>query len=133
MKQLTLILAFLVTSNAWAEWTRIGEVKIQGGRFTVYVDPATISRTGRFAKMWGMYDFNAPKLLAGKGEYRSIKFQNEFDCSEGRFRVLSISWYAANMSGGEPISSAKPDSKWMPASSGTSDQGLLQAACKSME
>jgi hypothetical protein len=129
MKQLTLVLLFLTTASAWAEWTRIGEVKIQGGRFTVYVDAATISRTGRFAKMWGMYDFNAPKLLTGKGEYRSIKFQNEFDCSQGRFRVLSLSWYAANMGGGELISSANTGSQWMLASSGSSDKGLLQAAC----
>ena len=52
MEQLTLILAFLVTSNAWAaEWTRIGEVKIQGGSFTVYADAATISRNVRIAAL----------------------------------------------------------------------------------
>ena len=129
MKQLTLILSFLVSANAWAEWTRIGEIKIQGGRYTIYVDLASISRTGRFAKMWGMYDFNFPKFLTGKGDFRSIKFKNEFDCGQGRFRVLSVSWYAANMGSGEPISSANAGSQWMAASSGSSDERLLQAAC----
>ena len=129
MKQLTLILSFLVSANAWAEWTRIGEIKIQGGRYTIYVDLGSISRTGRFAKMWGMYDFNVPKFLTGKGDFRSIKFKNEFDCSQGRFRVLSVSWYAANMGSGEPISSASAASQWMAASPGSSDERLLQTAC----
>ena len=127
MKQLTLVLLSLATASAWAEWTLVGEVEIKE-RLTVYVDPATISKTGDIVKMWGMYDFSASKLLRGKGEYRSIKFQNEFDCSQRRFRVLSLSWYAGNMGSGEPISSSNVGTQWTPASSGTADEGLWEAA-----
>ena len=129
MKQLTLILLFLAAANASAEWTRVGEVKTEVGRLTVYVDAATISRNGRFAKMWGLYDFNAPKVLPGKGEYRSIKFQNQFDCSQRRFRVLSVSWYAANMGNGEPISSSSVGTQWTAVSSGSADEGIRKTAC----
>src|SRR5262245_48632593 len=105
MKQLTLVLLFVATANAWAEWTLVGEGDIKEGRLTVYADTETIGRAGDFAKMWGLFDFSIPKLLRGKGEYSSVKFQEEFDCSQKRFRVLYLAWYAANMSRGEPIAS----------------------------
>ena len=129
MKHLTLVLLFLATANAWGEWTRVGEVEIKE-RLTVYADAASMSRSGDIVSMWGMYDFSAPKLLRGKGEYRSIKFQNQFDCSQRRFRVLSVSWYAANMGSGEPIYSGNVGRQWTPASSGGADDGLWEAACK---
>jgi hypothetical protein len=130
MKQLTFTLLSLAAANAWAEWTLVGEGALKEGRLVVYVDLATISKTGNLAKMWGLYDFNTPKLLGGKGEYRSIKFQDEFDCSQQRFRVLNLSWYAGNMGNGEPISSANVGSQWALVSSGSVDEGLWEAACK---
>src|SRR5262252_4128336 len=128
MKQVAFVLLLLASASAWAaEWTRVGAAENEGA---VYVDPATMSKTGHLAKMWALYDFSAPRLLRGRGEYRSVKFQNEFDCIKRRFRVLSVSWYAANMGSGEPIYSGNVGRQWTPASSGSADDGLWEAACK---
>jgi hypothetical protein len=129
MKQITLVLLFLATANAQAEWTLVGESEIKEGRLAVYVDLETISKAGDFAKMWGLYDFSIPKLLRGEGEYRSIKFQGEFDCGQKRLRVLSLAWYAANKSTGEPIASTGVDIQWTPVSSGSVDEAVWEAAC----
>ena len=128
MKQLTLVLLFLATANAWADWTLVGEGEIKEGRLTVYADLETISRADDYAKIWGLLDF-VPKLLKGKGEYSSIKFQEEFDCSQRRFRVLSLDWYSDNMSRGEPIASASVGSEWKPVSPGSVDEAVWEAAC----
>jgi hypothetical protein len=129
MKQLTLVLLFLATANAWADWTLVGEGEIKEGRLTVYADRETIGRAGDFAKMRSLFDFSIPKLLGGKGEYRSVKFQEEFDCSQRRFRVLSLDWYADNMSRGEPIASTSVGSEWKPVSPGSVDEAVWEAAC----
>src|SRR5215470_13384974 len=97
MKQLTLVLLFLATANAGAEWTVVAEGQMKEGKLTVYADPETMSRADDFAKMRGLFDLSIPKVLRGIGEYSSIKFQEEFDCSQKRFRVLYLGWYAGNM------------------------------------
>jgi hypothetical protein len=129
MKQLTLVLLLLATANAWADWTLVGEGEIKEGRLTVYADRETIGRAGDFAKMWSLFDFSIPQLLRGKREYRSVKFQKEFDCGQRQFRVLSLDWYADNMSRGEPIASTSVDSEWKPVSPGSVDEAVWGAAC----
>ena len=129
MKQLTFILLFLATANAGAEWTLVARGQLKEGTLTVYADPETMSRADDFAKMWGLLDFSIPKLLKGKGEYSSIKFQEEFDCSQRRFRVLSLDLYSDNMSRGELIASTSVGSEWKPLSPGSVDEAAWEAAC----
>jgi hypothetical protein len=130
MKQLTFILLFLATANAGAEWTLVARGQLNEGTLTVYADPETISRADDFAKMWGLLDFSIPKLLKGKGEYSSIKFQEEFDCSQKRYRVLSLAWYTGTMGSGEPIAATNVGSEWAPVSPGSVDEAAWEAACQ---
>ena len=58
MKPFAFVLSLLVCANAWADWTRVDRAE----GVEVYVDSATIRKSGNTIKMWSLFNFHAAKL-----------------------------------------------------------------------
>ena len=104
MKQLTLILLLLVSTNVYAEWTRVtGSVD---GVKTVYIDYGTIKRTKNKVTIWRLLDHKTVQQF-DKKIYLSSATHEEYDCEEETSRLLDMYVYSGNMSSGEVVISLK--------------------------
>jgi hypothetical protein len=93
---LRVVLAFLMMlahASAWAEWVKVTE----GQSFSIYVDPATIRAAGDIRRAWQLTDYKEAVLPEG---YLSSLDLLEFDCNEGRRRMLSFSEHLGPMGTG---------------------------------
>jgi hypothetical protein len=98
--------------------------------FDIYVVPASISRSGNLVKMWGLYDYKIPQVMAGEKRYSSQKTQNEYDCKDERLRTISYLRHPGKMGDGNPIfTSDGPPGAWTSAASGSVQKRFWNAAC----
>ena len=125
MKRLLMGLMLLVTATAAsAEWTNVGG----SDNYILYVDRATIRRSGNFVKMWDLKDHLTVQTAAGFS-YLSNKGQVEYDCKEEKKRFLAFTWFDGKMGGGKGVYSDNDPSKWFPISPGSVDEALWKIAC----
>ena len=127
MKKLALILLLvLVSTPAWAEWTRVGG----GDNFDTYADFATIRKRGNTVKMWTLYDFKTAQQVGGTPPYLSQKFQQEYDCDGERTRFLAFSEHSGHMGDGNVVY-FKDDarSRWVPVPPESVVEALWKVAC----
>ena len=91
MKRLTLLLLLMVSTNVFAEWTRLSESA--DGDMTIYTDLGTIKRKGHKVKMWSLDDFKTVRESDG---YRRLSAMSryEYDCEEETSRLLDFLWYS---------------------------------------
>ena len=101
MKKLTLLLLLMVSTNVFAEWTRVTESA--DGDMTAYIDYGTIKKKGNKVKMWQLQDYKAVKESAGGKRYLSSVTRFEYDCEEEVVRQLDFYWYSGNMRQGEIV------------------------------
>ena len=94
MKKLLILLLLLVSTNVFAEWTRVTESA--DGDITAYIDYGTIKKKGNKVKMWDLLDIKTVKETAGK-RYLSSLSRNEYDCEEETKLMLDFYWYSGNM------------------------------------
>jgi hypothetical protein len=111
------------TSNA-AGWTMVGRAHT----FTVYANPATIHRAGSKVEVWEMKDYNTAQMNDGE-PYMSQKTQNEYDCKEGRSRILALSLHSENMGGGKMVWSDPDPDDWHPVAPGRLGEASRKFAC----
>jgi hypothetical protein len=109
-----------------AEWKWAAEDAAMG--MTVYVEPASINKTGNVAKMSSMLDFRAAQVRAGY-KFLSQKEQGEYDCKEEKSRVLSFARTSKNMADGATVFSDNAPSKWSPVVPGSAGEILWAIAC----
>lgn len=100
MRIILCLLIAIVAAPAWAEWVSVGE----DNKATGYIDPATISKNGNFRKVWQLQDLKE----RGKDGAMSRRVLWEYDCNEGRDRMLSISTYSEPMARGAILSEFDP-------------------------
>jgi len=100
MKILSLILLLLVSTNVFAEWTRVADTF--DGDITAYIDYGTIKKKNNKVKIWTLYDFKTVQQVE-KVRYLSEANRKEYDCREETLRVLDIYWHSKNMRTGEVI------------------------------
>jgi len=123
---LLIILLFLSSAPAYAEWVKIGDQ--DQARMTVYVDRDTIHRKGELVKMWHLDDFKTVQTVEDNS-YLSIKTQQEYDCPKDRFRALVFMWFSDNMGLGTVIYSVSYEQSWEPVHSDSVGQDLWKVAC----
>ena len=127
MKRLIVItLLVLSSSPAYAEWVKVSDSDEAG--MTVYVDPATIRRNRNLVKMWQFYDYKTVQTVAGIG-FLTVKEQWEFDCAEGRRRVLALTEFSGNMGSGTEVYTNSEVGKWQPVAPSSIGQLLWKFAC----
>ena len=98
MKKVLVLLLLMVSTNVFAEWTRVGS----NDEMTVYVDYGSIKKKGNKVKMWYLFDHKTVQKPAGD-RYLSSMSRSEYDCEEETKRMLDFYWYSGNMRQGEMV------------------------------
>ena len=127
MKKILILLLLMVSTNVFAEWTRVGGNAVFG--MTTYVDFGTFKKKGNKVKIWYLLDFKKVQT------YEKIKFlskltRNEYDCEEETRRTLDIHLYSGNMEQGVVVfSSTNIKLEAESIIPGSISEGLLKIAC----
>ena len=119
----------VVSNCATAEWVEVDATVGRDVNGALYADPTTIVRSGDMVQMSILTDLKIAKK-SSKGDIKSIKKQDEFDCNKKQWQTLSYSMYAANMGkGGVIYSSVKPQSLNPVGEDGSTSGMLWGIAC----
>lgn len=121
-----MILLSVVSSSAIAGWVKVitdtnydKQSPCDKNCYFIYVDIATISKTGDTVKVWRMNDFD--KAQASYSRYKpsvddklhlSVKIQEEYNCKEQKVRLLSVSWHSGRMGGGQTVHIESDAGRW---------------------
>ena len=126
---LTVVLVLLLgVAGARAEWLKAGVSNNTGDAFTLYLDPATLQRTGNRAKMWSLHDFKEPQSIDGR-LYLSEKTQLEFDCEAKKVRILATIDCALKMCAGEIVYSDGDATDWATVAANTLGETAWKVVC----
>ena len=123
-KVILMMLLAGVSSSAMAEWVSVGSNE----NTMIYVDQATVKRTGNMATMWHLTDFNHVHKDMGE-PYLSTKYQNEYDCKEMQWRRRAASQHSKNMGGGKVVYSNTYTTRWKPVPPDSGVEILWKFAC----
>ena len=125
MRKVILMMSLAVVSNSvMAEWVNVGSNE----NTAIYVDPATIHRSGNMATMWHLTDYKTASKDMGEA-YLSTKDQNEYDCKDVKIRRRASSQHSKNMGGGKVVYSDSFTTKWKPIPPESGTEVLWKFAC----
>lgn len=113
-----------VSNSAMAEWKEVASNKSTA----IYVDSATIQRTGHIATMGHLTDFKITQEDMG-GKYLSVKDRNEYDCKEPKLRRRASFQYSGNMGKGKIVYSDSYTTRWKPVPPDSGIEILWKFAC----
>jgi Surface-adhesin protein E len=114
------LLGLMVSATARAEWVNLGTSPTA----TWYIDSATIRKEAHLRKAWVLNDL---KQRARDGDL-SRRGLYEFDCKEGRVRILTMYAFSGKMATGQGLGYEKSD-VWVDVAPGTANGMLLEYAC----
>ena len=128
MKQLLLMLPFLLLSiePANAEWMPVYEINQLST--TVSIDPDSIHKKGDLVELWVLYDSKITQAGRG-GPLRSTKAQDEFNCEAGLSRVVGVTDFSGNEASGKVVYSNLDEQQWEPVVPGSLGLTLWKVAC----
>lgn len=124
MRKIILVLLAVASNGAHAEWKNVGSNE----NTAIYVDPATIQRSGNVAAMWHLTDFKTAQRDMGD-TYKSLKDQNEYDCKEIKSRRRASTQHSENMGKGKVVYSDSFTTKWKPVPPESGIEILWKFAC----
>jgi hypothetical protein len=116
---------------AYAKWVPIEKNNQMTGSMTIYVDPESVHRQGDSVLIWQLIDYRT--MQGGKNpgsRFSSMKMHKQFDCIEGRVRLLKATVFWGNMATGDPTEAYVEDSNWVLVEPDSVDQALWEVACK---
>lgn len=120
------MMALAVASGvALADWTKVATTESDTD---IYVDRATISKSGDLAKMWILEDRKVADTFSGKS-FLSAKLQYEYDCKDNQRRVLQSSLYSGQKAGGSNVQSSTKPGPWRPITKGRVNEAMWKIAC----
>lgn len=100
MKRLTILMLLLVSTNAFAEWTRV--TGSTSGEYSVYINYQSIRKMGHKVKFWTLLDFKSIQRI-DKYQFMSLVNHHEYDCLEETERTLDFIWNSGNMMSGGTV------------------------------
>ena len=121
MRLIMLCLLVMFNAPAWADWEKIYE----SPDFTYFVDPETVRKMGDLRLASSMRDLKKP-ATGGEISRRAIV---EYDCKEGRRRLLSLTTYAGPMATGNVLVNLNKASAWDYISDGATASSTLKFVC----
>lgn len=129
MKKICAALALTAMySNVIAEWVKLDPKN--NTNIVMYVDHATIRKTGSTSKMWSLIDLKTQKVDSDSGKpFFSSKDQSEYDCKNKRMRLLFFSNHSKNMGSGDVVYFSKPTLEWTPIPPDSFLERLWRVAC----
>ena len=114
----------VASSGAAAQWVTMGD----NGQAEIYIDKATITRSGDTAKMWSLQELKQPGS-AGGAAYVSLKRLDEYDCKEPRTRGVEISAFPKPMAQGTAVASEKGSGAWTKVAPDSAIEKMWKIAC----
>lgn len=118
----------LASGPVYAEWELIGVSEIY--KANVYVDYASVRRTGNVLTMSELFDYESNQTLRGPKVYLSHTTEREYDCHAELTRVLAVRWFSGHMGSGTMIDSLNLISNWTIVERGSIAEALWFAACR---
>jgi len=120
----------LATARAGAapQWTLLGTSSGNGG-MDMYVEVASIRRSGDKARLFDLVDFRTRQTVDGK-TLLSVRNDLEFDCANARQRMLASTGYAGHMGSGGIVASGPGDAIWQSVGKSGPSFEYWQVACK---
>jgi hypothetical protein len=125
-----IILLFLSSAPAYAEWVAVEKDYLSPGLQTVYIDPDSIRREGNMLTMWQLIDFKWGQGN-GRGAHRfsSTKTQKQFDCPQKRLRLLAFTEFSRHMGTGIAANGYVDKDNWLPVEPESISQALWEVVC----
>ena len=123
MRRVMIVVLLLASSLAWAGWVQMSS---EGAGSIMYADPDTIKIDGQLRQVTELHDFKAPDKTRGN---RSTKVVSQYDCKEGRIRILQEEYFSGQMGAGERLGGNTEPTEWFPLAQGTRGWTLLKFAC----
>jgi len=109
-----------------AAWSVLGNTE---GGADIYIDRATLSRSGHTVKVWIMEDYKGgPRTFSGK-TFQSAKLQHEYDCKDPQRRTLQSTLHSAAKGNGTVVHTGSQPTAWRPINAGTVAETLWKMAC----
>lgn len=96
----------------------------------VYVDTATLERTGDAAAVWSLKDYPQMQTGPSREKFRSAKIYYEFKCSEKLMRQSYLTRYYGPMGGAGSFPSDSRFHPWTAVSPRTEKAMLFELACQ---
>jgi len=118
------MLLAVASGHAGAEWQSLGDT----GNAELFVDRATLVRSGETVKLWTVYALKTPGSANGVA-YVSLKRQDEFDCAGSRMRGVQISAHAEPLGEGKVVASEKGSGAWQAVAPQSTGEKLWKLAC----
>ena len=126
-KILTLFLTlFLITTNAYAEYTKFAGFK---DGFVFFYDKSSVKRNGNKVEVWNYTNFGEGSIAKSYKVY-SMRTLDKFDCTNKTFQHFSIqSFTKPNLEGGmRDVPITNPTIKYIVPDS--SESILMKLVCK---
>ena len=129
MKKILIAIALtLFSTGAMAKWMTVGKAEGAQG-FTVYADKSSARKTGDVSTMWAMFDFRSERT-SKDFRYLSYKQLVEYDCKQGKSRVMEYSLHSKHMGKGGAVYKDRVPGKWTKTVPNSVAGNLFDIACK---
>lgn len=122
-KAILIMLLTVVSSSAMAEWVYVAEDEEE--TFVIYVDLATIQKTGNRVKIWALLDYRTVQ----EPDFISVTQKGEYDCKEKQYRTLLLSTHSGRMANGETVFIQNEPDDWNPVTLDSVIGSALDFAC----
>jgi hypothetical protein len=120
-KAYLLMLFFLASASAHAEWTHFYETR----RTHFYVDNSSIQAVDGKPQVWILGNSKARKS-SGEISFKSLQ---QFDCKKQMNRGVVYVTFSEEMAGGEKLSETDVPSAWTFVLSDTAEETLFKQLC----
>ncbi len=125
MRFVVMMLLAASSEIAVAAWTLVGTTE---SGTDIYVEHATISKSGNRVNLWMLEDRKVAETFAGK-TFVSAKLQYEYDCKDNQRRVLQSSLYSGQKAGGSNVQTGTKPGSWRPISARRVSETMWKLAC----
>jgi len=116
----------LCASYACADWKYLTE-SIKGDTYSI--DLGSVKKFGGNLRAWTLTSYKTP-LVGGGYTVKSVKSLDEFDCKEGKYRVIQESWHSEENGLGSVVYTTNEISGWRYAPTDSTFEVVLKAVCK---
>lgn len=124
-KSALILLIFGINGLAMADWTKVNS----DSNGVQYIDHDRTQRNGDLVKIWTAVDYNEPRKMLGR-TFRSVLFQEEYDCKKELRRTLFVVANSEQMGRGAAVLSDPQVTNWQPTPPGSGGEMFLKIACR---
>jgi len=121
MKRLLCFLLITFVGATHAMWITVTRNEVA----TVYLDSASIIRSGSNRRVWVVYDLAKPDATG----QQSVKSNFEYDCGESKYKTLGSTSHPNKMGTGPVLKSIDVPAEWRPVSQDNLSRQLFAFAC----